>query len=673
MNTTTRYGILNILGTSVLCGVLVFPLDLLISLRSHSAGIGPAVWLALRSCGLMVLVVALGSGVFFLLLKVLARITPYRIEESLRQALFVGWGIFVMLFFWIFDRFYYKFEALVVIEFLGGAAAVLAARIAYAFLRSGDRFQRLARRGPRLVIIGAVLAGVIFGISFPGTGARPAPRDTHAKAGRSDGPNVLLIVMDTVRADHLSLYGYPRKTTPFLERLAEDASVFTHAYAAAPWTLPSHASIFTGLYPSRHNTHAEHLWLDNSYRTLAEMLSDDGYQTVSFSNNDYISSYHNMIQGFERTWGKGTWADEIRMPDRSFGGSVLSTLRWVRDQIRTRILVKVMENPADLFDCPNAGVTNQAVSEWLNRERDKSRPFFVFINYMDAHFPYNPDNETARLFLDEKDVKQSHRLSLRFPPIEYMLDMSKGGYTEADIRIMNGLYDACLRYLDGEIEKLLTQMKALGIYDNTLIILTSDHGEYFGTRNRLAHGLGLHDELLHIPLIARYPSRFKAGARYDTVVTHIDIPETILSCAKIQERPKKRMPAQVLYAPTDSFRPYVYGEFRYPAHLLVNASLREDNSGLFVEQKTIHSSTHQWIWKSRGDPEFYNVAEDPLEATDLYAKGLEKETSRIMSGRLNDWMKSLPVPGAGVPQVSEAPQKQDRELIDRLRALGYVN
>jgi len=657
------------LTIAVFFALLTMPYDLFISLKSGS-GFIVAGLLALRSCGPIFAAVFLFILVAFILLRLIDRKKPNIIGVPLRQAIFIGSGMFILIFLKMFSKFYDKFEVLAVTEIFGGIAALAVSMISYRLLLSGNRYQQLEGMSPKISLAGIPLIVILFGVSFISGTHVTKDMESGIQSGKSDRPNILLIVMDTVRADHLSLYGYHLNTTPYLKKMALESTVFNNAFAAAPWTLPSHASIFTGLYPSQHKTNAEHFWLDDTYRTLAEVLHDNGYQTVSFSNNDYVTSYHNMVQGFEHTWYKGNWTDEIKMPDQSLGGSVVSLLNWLWEYFRTDILAKVIKNPASIWDYPSAGVTNKAVSDWLGSGRNKDRSFFMFINYMDAHFPYDPDDVTAGLFLNKEELEMSYRLKLRNPPIEYFLDMSKGGYTEKDIRIMNRLYDASIHYLDGELEKLCDTFKKLGIYDRTLIIIVSDHGEYLGSRNRLAHGLGLHEEVLHVPLIARYPGLFKAGARSDTVVTHVDIPETILSFAKIDERPREKPETQLLFDLKVDFRPNVFSESFFPLNLLVGASLRDDNSGLFVEEKTIRNRNYQFIWKSRGESEFYNVANDPSEMNDIYSS--ENEKAEDMKRQLLQWTKILPRVAPSVSRASGISKKEKFEMIQKLRALGYV-
>lgn len=655
---------------SVFYGIIIIPIDFMISIKSTSIGFVLAVLLAFRSCGLIMVIVSILTTIVFILLKTLDRLKHRVINTSLQQALLITPGVFVIIFFLLFDRYYNKFEVLVAVEIIGGAVSIIVGCIFYVLLQSENRSNRLTAICPKVSVIGTLVIVIMLGIYFIGVRSTTVSKGLGNGSGKSDRPNILLIVMDTVRSDHLSLYGYHWKTTPFLEIMAKESAVFNNAYATAPWTLPSHASLFTGLYPSQHNTHAEHFWLDDSYRTLAEQLRDAGYQTISFSNNDYVSSYHNLTQGFERSWYKTRWTDDVTQLSPHLGRSVVSFFSWFWDRIQTGILAKTIRNPSSIYDYPTAAETNKDISEWLDNGRDESRPFFIFINYMDAHLPYNPNDETARMFLNDEELKISYKQKYRNPPIEHCLDISKAGYNETDIRIISSLYDACIRYLDRNLENLMKKFKRLGIYDNTLIIITSDHGEYLGTRNRLAHGLGLHDDLLHVPLIARYPTLFDAGARYDTIVSLIDIPATILSFAKINEDHEGMSAVQLLYDLKENFRSNIFGEFRFPLHLMVNASLLEDNSNLFVEEKTIHNQIHQLIWKSRGKYEMYNIVQDPLQINNIYLKDNEKFA--IMNQHLLNWRKSLRYISAPPPKLIDFSQKENLELMERLRGIGYM-
>lgn len=656
---------------SVFYGLLVIPVELFVFIKSNSTGFIPMVLMISQSCGLIMIMVAIFESIVFWWLKVFNRVKPNLLNTTLQRAIMIGSGIFVPLFFVLFDKFYNKFAVLVVLEIIGTICALIITIVAFILMKSRFGSRRLTFLRPILLIIITITIAILTGISFSVDGSKMAAKDQgRISSSINSRPNILLIAMDTVRADHLSLYGYPKETTPFLKKMAQESAVFGNAYTTSPWTLPAHASLFTGLYPSQHNTHAEHFWLDDFYLTLAEMLNDAGYQTVCFSNNDYISSYHNLVQGFDDCWYKGDWIDNRKVVAKGLGKSIISTFSWFWNLFQIHIMERVIKNPASIWDYPTAAVTNKAILEWLNYGYDRSKPFFIFVNYMDAHAPYNPDEETARLFMNEKDLSSSYRKELRFPPVEYCLDLSKGGYTENDISVINALYDADIRYLDGELERFFDKFKNIGFYDETMIIITSDHGEYLGTRNRLAHGLGLHNEVLHVPLIIRYPSLFMPGSSYDDIVTIIDITGTILSFAGIKDRPAGMIETRVLFDLKENSYRSIFSEFRFPLHLLINSSLRNDNSKLFVEQKAIYNKTHKLIWKSRGNPEFYNLLSDPLETNNIYSKDNEK--AKTMEEQLADWFDSICNVPPVITEGINIKRKDALELIDRLRAIGYI-
>ena len=287
---------------------------------------------------------------------------------------------------------------------------------------------------------------------------------------------------------------------------------------------------------------------------------------------------------------------------------------------------------------------------------------------MDVHFPYNPGEAKARLFLDEDEFGRSFALRLRRPPIDISLDVAKGQYTPDELRIINALYDGDVRSMDGELEALCAKLKTLGVYDQTVTIITSDHGEYLGTHNRFAHGLGLNEEVLHVPLLARYPGVFAGGARAGGVVRLADIFDTLLTLAKIEERPKTMEGTRKLFGLPKEDGRTVFSEFRFPVHVLATAMLRDDNAKLLVEQKAVRDRNFKLIWKSRGLPEFYDLAADPQELKNLFSE--ENEKARMMFRELVGWMsRDVPQEKSGRDLLSPL---ENRRLLERLRTLGYV-
>jgi arylsulfatase A-like enzyme len=666
---TAEKGHLYLVGlTASVTGLLLMPVEFALKYGSGRLDVFTALSSAFRSGALTALTVAALSLPVYFLVRTLDRFKPGLMNRPMNQSLFISGGVFTLLLLDIFSRMYSKAQAMIIVLVIGGSVTIVSIAVFYVALKSGRRSERLEAKGIKLAWIGMAGIAVFFGLSY----ILPVQEGwIHDRASRSDGPdrpNIILVVWDTVRADHLSLYGYHSETTPFLDAFASDSVVFEKAYAASPWTLPSHASLFTGLYPSQHGAHAEHMVLDASFRTAAEIFQDNGYQTVCFSNNAYISDYHNMLQGFEDIWFKGQWAEEIERKSSGLEKRVHSFYSWIWNSLNLQFFARFMKNPASLWDNPDASTTTEAASEWLEKGREGDKPFFLFINYMDAHLPYNPKEEYAKNFLDGDQLEASYRKDLRYPPFKYFLDLSLSPYSDSDIAIINGLYDGCLRSLDDALEELVTRVEDLGYGEDTMIIITSDHGEYLGERDRLAHGLGLHDELLHVPLLIRYPVLFEPGTQNEQAVTHVDIFETMLGVAGIAERPEGMPEVRSLSNLDDKYRA-VFGEFRFPLHVLTSASLMDDNTNLFVEQKTIHTNEKQFIWKSRGEFEYYNVIEDPLEVNNLYSE--DNEEAEEMYLQLMNWFDSLYIPR---PRLDSKNLSSDEslELKERLRALGYI-
>jgi choline-sulfatase len=282
--------------------------------------------------------------------------------------------------------------------------------------------------------------------------------------------SVVLVVLDTVRADHLTPYGYPKETTPRLARFAQEGLLFEQARSAAPWTLPSHASLFTGKLPSQHGCNWEHRWLADSQETIAEVLGSPraGFETLGVTTNVNASSLYNLHQGFSRF--VETW-----------------TLR---------------ESHRGLDD---SAIANGVIREWLGK-RDASRPFFLFVNYADAHLPYVPPPPDDRMFGEASE--RARRLAGRGDLLQAVLSGEERPTAE-DFAGLAALYDGELRKVDGLLGDLLDELDRHGLRDDTLVIVTSDHGELLGEEGGVDHQLSLREELLHVPLLLRWPRMVK--------------------------------------------------------------------------------------------------------------------------------------------------------------------
>ncbi len=310
-------------------------------------------------------------------------------------------------------------------------------------------------------------------------------------------PNVVILVMDTTRADRCSAFGYERPTTPALEAIAAEGVAFEAAWAPSSWTLPTHASILTGLLPERHGaTISDVGTLVRGHTTLAEHLRDAGYETAAFSNNPWVSEEFGLSQGF----------------------STFVPLHKERS-----------------LSYPTARPTHAQALEWIRERRDPARPFFLLINDLEPHAPYAPPPEEAERFVRtavaRSDVAEA--MSFQFP--ETVMAMVSGELPDQTrLALLSDLYDAEIATLDREIGRFVAALRRDGILDDTLLIITGDHGEHFGENGLLEHSLSLGRPLLHVPLIIRHPEHFSGGRHVFDVVRSEDIFPTVMEVCGVE-------------------------------------------------------------------------------------------------------------------------------------------
>jgi arylsulfatase A-like enzyme len=346
---------------------------------------------------------------------------------------------------------------------------------------------------------------------------RPLP-PTHS-------PNVLLIVLDTVRADHLSLYGYGRPTTPTLERLAQRGIRFDEARATAPWTLPSHASMFTGHWPHE----LVEKWMTpirGNLPTLAEYLGDHGYATAGFvANVGYCSQETGLARGFTHY---EDYPLEKLAPLRTAGlvdymaGAIselipafnISSLRPFQQFVSRWFLVIQRKNAASI---------NHAFLSWLSERRETGRPFFAFLNLIDAHQQYVLPQGARHRFVTYPVTTDEIKVVSELWPY---LDKTK--LPLSYIHLARDSYDDCLGYLDEQLGLLLDELQRRGVLDQTLVIVTSDHGEGLGEHNLFDHGESLYRTEIRVPLVIRPPSGLNPSSVVDKTVSLRDLPATIV-------------------------------------------------------------------------------------------------------------------------------------------------
>lgn len=336
-------------------------------------------------------------------------------------------------------------------------------------------------------------------------------REVAALPAAVDGaPNVLLVILDTVRAMNLGLYGYPRATSPALEQFAKRGVVFDFAMSAASWTLPSHATMFTGHWP--HELSAN--WrvpLDARYPTLAEVLASHGYRTAGFVANDiYATRESGLARGFQHY-------DDLRFSFATIAlGSALGR------SLNDRPPVLELFHDYDYIGRKRAREVNAQALDWLDHLDQKQRPFFVFLNYFDAHDPYIAPPPFDTLFDKER---------LRFPP---GMDLDTP-LTRAGVVTYVDSYDESVAQLDYQIGLLLGELDRRGKLRNTVVIITSDHGEELGEHGLQRHGKSLYVQELHVPLLVSFDGRVPRGVRVGGAVSLRDLAATVLDLAGIAD------------------------------------------------------------------------------------------------------------------------------------------
>jgi len=391
-----------------------------------------------------------------------------------------------------------------------------AALLAVGFGVSLARSPRIRRARPWH--LAAALLGLVtlIGLGQWTTSAswrKPMGRDRVDRAGAA--PNVLLLVLDTARAWNFGWLGHSRATTPSLDAWVGSGAIFTKALAAAPWTLPSHASLFTGRLPTELSANWQTA-LDDEAPTLAEALSAAGYATGGFvANYRYTGRSTGLARGFQHYDDYPVrWDETLRMLSL-----VRRALRWPRAQ--------QWLGEHRVLEARDAADVNDAFLRWVGD--GTGGPFFGFLNYVDAHSPYLPPAPFDSMWIQSEDQGRGAR--------RYAVAMERAfgpGPIPPELlaEYFDG-YDGALRYLDAEITRLFDELRRRGLLDNTIVVLTSDHGEHFGEHHLIQHGNSLFLPLLHVPLVLSWPGHVPAGSRVTTPVSLRNVAATVLDLAGV--------------------------------------------------------------------------------------------------------------------------------------------
>jgi arylsulfatase A-like enzyme len=507
----------------------------------------------------------------------------------------------------------------------------------------------------------------------------------------SDGPaNVLFVVMDTVRKDHLTVYGHDRPTTPNLATFAEEAAVYEEAVAPAPWTLPVHASLFTGLYPSEHGASQETPYLEGA-TTLAETLSAAGYDTACYSSNAWITPYTNLTDGFaDRDNFFGV------MPGDLLSGPLARAWKTMNDSDLLRGLADTLVDLGNRVHEYTAGSggdeskTPAAVDRIQDFVDGSDGPWFAFTNLMDAHLPYYPPEQYREEFapgVDPDDVCQNSK--------EY--NAGARAIDDEEFAAIRGLYDAEIAHMDDQLGRLFDWLKAEDHWDDTTVVVCADHGELHGEHDLYGHEFCLYDPLVNVPAMVKHPD-VEAG-RHDEQFELQDLYHTVLDAAGVDPAETGARdavdldPARSLLRERhrqfeDGAGPPGDGELAFVEYTRPVVELNQlenkaaaagidldEQSRFYSRMRAVRRADAKYVRNERIADEFYRLADDPGETDDRHGAGdgaeaeLEAALGTFEERRGGAWTGD----DGGAVDDDEALSDMDDEAKDRLRDLGYID
>jgi len=495
-------------------------------------------------------------------------------------------------------------------------------------------------------------------------------------------PNVLFVVLDTVRKDRLSVYGHDAPTSPRLEALAEEARVYEQAVAPAPWTLPVHASMFTGLYPSQHGATQENPYLEGA-ETLATALSRAGYATCSFSSNAWITPYTRLTAGFD---DQDNFFEA--MPGWLPEGPLARAWQVLNDHDRLRgVADSIVAVGNAIHERLAAGggaasKTPRVVDRTIDFV-DDHEDFFAFVNLMDAHLPYHPPDEYVEQFAPGVDSEAVCQNSKAYNCGATAIDDDEW----ADI---TRLYDAEIRHMDDQLDRLFGHLRETGRWEDTMVVVCADHGELHGEHGLYGHEFNVYDGLVNVPLLVKHPD-LDAGRDETTQVELLDLYHAVLDAAGVEAAGEPLDPHRSLLR--DGYRdgdgdgdtrgrapapgPSAFVEYHRPVVELNQLESIADDAGIDLDADSrFHSRMRatrrpdaKYIHNERIPDEAYRLDSDPGETTDR--SDADDDRIAAVEADLAGFEAAI---GGEFDEVSAADPlaDMDGETKDRLRDLGYV-
>lgn len=485
-------------------------------------------------------------------------------------------------------------------------------------LQLSRRFHQQSPAMRRVFRYGSVLISLLIVITASGI---VLLRDTQERQAlgkhppkKADSPNILFIVWDTVRADQVAAFQADGAPTPHLSELAKRGFLFERAIAPASWTLPSHTSMFTGKFPNELSTD----WfapIESETTMLAEILRDRGYHTAGFvANTRYCGRGVGMDQGFLHF--EDYKIDFRTIAQTSFFYRLLAT-KWMPHSEKFKTRHEITEH----------------YLKW-HSERNSQRPFFAFLNYMDAHTPYLPDT------IDGRPITASELARMQSYELRSPREISK-----ADRELAQKCYRSEISSLDTSLGQLIEYLKDRNIYDNTIVIVVSDHGEHFGEHGLFYHGNSLYQPVVHVPLVISCPDSQAHGKRISHSVSLRNIAATILDCAG--GLGETNIPGYSLIDLAEGQMEYIPNDTVYAYNSLEGIQNHEstilpfflDSIGWEGRLDLWENEEYFLLEGPKDNTELYNIKTDPHEAHNLVKKNAEQERVKTMKRQLSQFLE----------------------------------
>ena len=491
-------------------------------------------------------------------------------------------------------------------------------------------------------------------------------------------PNIVILCLDAVRAQNLPFFGYHRNTTPFLKSVEKELAIYENAVSSSYWTMPSIASLFTGMYTSGHGLVTDGDKLDKSLSTLPKTLVNHGYRCAAFVRNVYVSEYSGLNSDFQAFHSQSQIDHLMKL------ASIISK-RSV-SHLRPPGITRLSDDLSNQCNPPNErfysslarcfdvlldrGSNNflRRFKTWLNE--CKKRPFFAYFHIFETHSPYRAPLRFAFKFLSLRD--NIRKLFVNHDHLKFLYGRCQ--MTPDDFRILVSAYDNAIHYADHLIRKIVRSLQKNGVYDDTLLVVLADHGDNIGDHGLMFHYYCLYDTLIKIPLLIKFPNSTGPEGKISQVVQNVDIYPTILSLLGIDDTQVwEQIQGNDLLGKASPRR-----DQDLAISELVKALGPDRNQYLEGPDRTnrrllsVRTRNRKFIYSSQGDHECYDLENDPVEMNNLYPFSDGFSDLMIKASEYYDRMSAFYDDNKHKINGSVTVQQVDESIIDQLTSMGYM-